>query len=91
MTDDYLPCIEGGKFTDECFRAFFKALNLDIRFVWEKKSDMFCLTQRILRKEQDPDGLLYKKLLNKSTINRKRFYRISSLNRMSATEGAIGG
>ncbi|HYE67681.1 MAG TPA: hypothetical protein VEA58_03665, partial [Anaerovoracaceae bacterium] len=64
MTDDYLPCIEGGKFTDECFHAFFKALDLDIRFAWEKKSDLFCLTQRILRREQDPDGLLSKKLLN---------------------------
>jgi len=64
MTDEYLPCIEGGKFTDECFRAFFKALDMDIRFVWEKKSDIFFLTQRILRKEQDPDGLLQKKLLN---------------------------
>ena len=64
ITDDYLPCIEGGKFSDECFRAFFKALDLDIRFAWEKKTDIFCLTKRILRKEQDPDGILSNKLLS---------------------------
>ncbi len=64
MTDDYLPCIEGGRFTDERFGGFFHALDLDIRFVWERKSGIFYLTPRIIPNQKASDGILYKKLFN---------------------------
>ena len=64
MTDNYLPCIEGGGFTDEFFRFFFQALYMELRFTWEKKSGSCGLTPRIVRKRKDTEGLLYKKLLN---------------------------
>ncbi len=64
MTDNYLPCIEGGRFTDEFYRFFFQALGMDLGFLWEKKSDVCCLTPRIVPKRKDAGGLLYKKLWN---------------------------
>ena len=62
ISDDLIPCIEGGKFTDDCFCAFFRALNMNLRFIWEKRADTFCLTPRIIDKEEN-QGSLYDKLL----------------------------
>jgi hypothetical protein len=64
MTDNYLPCIEGGEFTDACFGAFFKDLDMEIRFVWEKSANAFCLTPRIIRSKRYTSGVLYRKLLS---------------------------
>ncbi len=64
MTDNYLPCIEGGLFTDDCFKSFFRSLDMEIRFVWEKKGDIFYLTPRIIRSSSYVNGLLYRKLLS---------------------------
>jgi hypothetical protein len=64
MTDNYLPCIEGGEFTDDCFSAFFKELDMEIRFVWEKTGNTFYLTPRIIRRKKQINGVLYRKLLS---------------------------
>lgn len=64
MTDNYLPCIEGGAFTDDCFGSFFKELDMEIRFVWEKTAGVFSLTPKIIRSEKYTNGVLYRKLLS---------------------------
>ena len=64
MTDAYIPCIEGGEFTDDFFVHSLKALGLDIRFLWEKKTDHYCLTPRILQKGKDLSDQQSTKLLN---------------------------
>lgn len=64
MTDNDLPCIEGGKFTDACFGTFFRNLDMEIRFLWERKANAFCLTPRIIRSERCANGVLYRKLLS---------------------------
>lgn len=64
MTDNYLPCIEGGEFTDACFGAFFKNLDMEIRFFWEREANTFYLTPRIIRNERFANGVLYRKLLS---------------------------
>lgn len=53
MTDRYIPCIEGGTFTDDFFCAFFHGLDLEIRFVWEKKAGVYELSPRMIRKDFD--------------------------------------
>lgn len=63
MTDNYLPCIEGGVFTDDIFSAFFKALDMDLRFVWEKKSDTFYLTPRVIPSGEYKNSLIHRKQL----------------------------
>jgi hypothetical protein len=62
MSYEYVPCIEGGRFTDEFYRALFQALGIEFRFAWEKKGGYYCLTPSIVRKAND-DELLHKQLL----------------------------
>ena len=64
MTDNYLPCIEAGEFTDDCFSAFFKELDMELRFYWEKTVNVFYLTPRIIRSKNYTNGVLYRKLLS---------------------------
>lgn len=47
ISDDLIPCIDKGQFTDELLSDFFRALEMDIRFLWTKKGSLYYLTQSI--------------------------------------------
>jgi len=63
MNYEYVPCIEGGRFTDDFLQALFHALGMEFRFEWEKKAGIYCLTPRIVRKTKGAGGLTHRKLL----------------------------
>lgn len=64
MTDAYIPCIEGGRFTDDLFGGFFKALGIDIRLVWEKRPGYYSLAPRILSSRKGADELGGRRLMS---------------------------
>jgi hypothetical protein len=64
MTDHYIPSIEGGRFTDALYGGFFKALGIDLQFVWEKRSGYYCLSPRIKKSKKDPEGRYGKEIMS---------------------------
>lgn len=64
MTDNYIPSIEGGRFTDDLFGGFFKALGIDLQFVWGKRSGYYCLSPRILNSKRNPEGRLGREIMS---------------------------
>lgn len=48
ITSDIIPCVEGGKFTDDDFAPFFKQLRMNVLFTWDMSSSIYFLTVKML-------------------------------------------
>lgn len=64
IADDLLPCIEGGRFTDDLLSDFFHALAMDIWFLWVKKGSLYYLTQSVADANGRDNQEYYQTILN---------------------------
>ena len=48
LTEDIVPRVEGGQFTDKDFKPFFDLLKMNVTFTWDMASSVFFLTQKML-------------------------------------------
>jgi hypothetical protein len=48
LTEDIVPRVEAGQFTDKDFKPFFDLLRMNVTFTWDKASSVYFLTQRML-------------------------------------------
>lgn len=64
LTEEIVPCIEGGKFTDKDFKPFFELLKMNVTFTWDISSSVYYLTQKMLEGVGGLDVPKYSKLSN---------------------------
>ena len=63
LSNDIIPCIEGGIFTDDNFKPFFDLLKMHNIFTWDLSSSVYYLTQKMLAgNENEIDIEKYSKL-----------------------------
>lgn len=62
VTEDIVPRVEGGQFTDGDFRPFFKLLRMNVTFTWDMVSSVYYLTQKMLESVGGLDLDKYSKL-----------------------------
>lgn len=65
ITEDIVPCVEGGRFTDEDFAPFFQSLRMNVIFTWDLSSSNYYLTLKML---EDVGGLDIPKYSKLSTM-----------------------
>lgn len=54
ITEDIVPCVQGGKIADQDFRPFFELLKMNLIFTWDFRSSVYYLTIKML---EDVGGL----------------------------------
>lgn len=74
LTEDIIPRVEAGQFTDKDFQPFFDMLKMNVTFTWDMTSSVYFLTQKMLagvggldlEKYSKLNSAIYSELLNKS-------------------------
>jgi hypothetical protein len=74
LTEDIVPRVEAGHFTDKDFQPFFDMLKMNVTFTWDMASSVYFLTQKMLagvggldlEKYSKLTSAIYSELLNKS-------------------------
>lgn len=54
VTEDIVPCVEGGRIKDQDFAPFFELLKMNVTFTWDLSSSVYYLTEKML---EDVGGL----------------------------------
>lgn len=75
ITEGIIPCVEGGKFTDDDFAPFFKQLRMNVLFNWEMSSSSYFLNVKMLEgvggldipKYSKLSSMIYSELSDKSS------------------------
>lgn len=62
ITEDIVPCVEGGAITDKDFKPFFDLLKMNVAFSWDMNSSEYYLTLKMLEKVGGLDIQKYSKL-----------------------------
>lgn len=62
ITESIVPCVEGGTFKDQDFKAFFEQLKMNVTFTWDMRSSVFYLTIKMLERVGGLDLPKYNKL-----------------------------
>ncbi|APM41358.1 hypothetical protein [Clostridium kluyveri] len=64
ITEEIVPCVEGGKFSDKDFKPFFDLLKMNVTFTWDIRSSVYFLTEKMLEEIGGIDVEKYSKLSN---------------------------
>ncbi|WP_301171002.1 hypothetical protein [Brevibacillus nitrificans] len=62
ITEEFVPRVEGGQFTDKDFAPFFKLLKMNVTFTWDMSSSVYYLTMKMLENVGGMDIDKYSKL-----------------------------
>ncbi len=62
ITEEIVPCVEGGKFKDQDFAPFFEQLKMNVTFTWDLNDSVYYLTQKMLEDAGGMDIPKYSKL-----------------------------
>src|SRR6185503_13678788 len=77
LTEDIVPRVDAGQFTDKDFKPFFDLLKMNVTFTWDKASSVYYLTQKMLagvggvdiEKYSRLSSAIYGELLDKGRTN----------------------